>query len=368
MMQKRTIIISAINIFEGGPLSVLQDCLSETDSLLSDSYIIIALVYSKSKVKTKNVKLIEFPKSRKSYLYRLYYEYFYFHKISKRFKPFLWLSLHDITPIVNANIRAVYCHNPGPFYKANFNDWKFSPKISLFSLFYKYLYKINIKKNNFIIVQQNWIADRFIKMFDLKKENIIVANPFSLPEISNNFKEANRSDKYCFFYPSFPRTFKNFEYICEACIKLELLGISNFEVFLTIDGSENKYSEWVVKKYSKLKTVHFVGLLTKEKIFEYYQNVDCLIFPSKLETWGLPISEFSCYDKPMLLADMDYAHETAKRSKKTSFFSLTDVNELVSKMSFLIKGDLSNLNPVEGKTSEYCELDSWGKLIIKLLK
>ena len=60
---------------------------------------------------------MEFKDSKKSYLKRLYYEYIYFKKLSEKLKPYLWLSLHDMTPNVVADKKVVYCHNPMMFYK-----------------------------------------------------------------------------------------------------------------------------------------------------------------------------------------------------------------------------------------------------------
>ena len=79
----------------------------------------------------------------------MYYEYFYFKKLSEKWKPYLWLSLHDMTPNVRADKRVVYCHNPMMFYKMTEEERKKSFKLFLFSKFYKYIYKINIKKNNY---------------------------------------------------------------------------------------------------------------------------------------------------------------------------------------------------------------------------
>lgn len=86
-MRKKKIVISAINLFEGGTLSVLKDCLYsiENDEQFNNDEF-IALVHKKSlfdKNEYKKINFIEFPYSRKSYLYRLYYEFFYFKKFAK---------------------------------------------------------------------------------------------------------------------------------------------------------------------------------------------------------------------------------------------------------------------------------------------
>lgn len=104
MLRKQVIIISGINFFEGGPLSVFKDCLNFiNNSSYQTEYKIIALVHKKSlfdQTVYSNIDFIEFPKSRKSYFYRLYYEYVYFKKFAKNNNVSFWLSLHDMTPSI----------------------------------------------------------------------------------------------------------------------------------------------------------------------------------------------------------------------------------------------------------------------------
>lgn len=72
--------------------------------------------------------------------------------------------------------------------------------------------------------------------------------------------------------------------------------------------------------------IDFIGFVDKKTLFEYYELSSCMIFPSKIETWGLPISEFSEFNKPMLLADLPYAHDTAAGSSKVAFLIRISLN------------------------------------------
>ncbi|MCS3171678.1 glycosyltransferase [Bacteroides thetaiotaomicron] len=99
------------------------------------------------------------------------------------------------------------------------------------------------------------------------------------------------------------------------------LGKGRFKVVLTISGQENKYAQWLYKKFGSVSSIEFAGFMSREKLFGYYHAVDCLVFPSKVETWGLPVSEFMATGKPMLLADLPYAHETAAGSMQTAFLN-----------------------------------------------
>ncbi len=362
---KKTIVISAINLRSGGTLSILNDCLEYLDKELSSTYKIVALVHKETILnKTDNIEFIEFPNSVKSYFYRLYYEYVYFKKLSKKLKPYLWLSLHDMTPNVVSDIRAVYCHNPSPFYKINLNEFFLDYKFALFSWLYKYLYKINITKNDFVIVQQEWLKDEFTRLYGVK--NVVVANPNIEISIQNE-KTIEKSDKTIFFYPSFPRVFKNFELICEAVSLIDSSYADKYEVILTIDGSETKYSKDVFDKYSQYENIKFIGLQTREKVFEIYSKSDCLIFPSKLETWGLPISEFKTYDKSILSIDLPYAKETVGDYSKVKFFSLNNPKELAVYMQNMIDDSLVYDVNQSIQKSELSS-SSWKELFEILLK
>lgn len=334
---KQIIVVSAINFFEGGPLTILKECLEYLSENMSGKYKIIALVHDKKLLKTENIEYIEYKKSRQNWLYRIYYEYIYFYFLSKRIRPHLWLSLHDITPNVSADIRSVYCHNPSPFYTFSFQSLFISYKVALFSLFYKYLYRINIHKNDFIVVQQNWIRNEFQKMFGLK--NVIVSYP-NKQQVSASYIQADHQFKTTFIYPAFPRVFKNFEVIAEAAKLLYDQGRTDFQVIITISGDENKYARNIVTKYKNVSVINFVGLKSKEEINILYKQASVLIFPSKLETWGLPISEFKVFGKPMLLADLPYSHETIGNYDKVKFFCPNDPHQLAECMNAFIDGSL----------------------------
>ena len=365
---KRCIVISGINLVDGGTYTIIRECLDAiSNSYFSTKYRVIALVHKKDLFPVySDIELIEFPKSKKNYFLRFYYEYIKFGKISKKLKPMLWLSLHDMSPIVDADIQAVYMHNPSPFLGR--------PKsLSLrglgFSSLYKYIYRINIHSNDYLIVQQNWLRDAFSKMFAFPKEKIIVARPASIEStvFSENVSVIPKDEK-TFVYASYPRGFKNFEVICEAVQLLEKKGINNFHVNLTLDGSENDYSKMLVEKFSHLKQLCFIGLQPRELMHKLYSESDCLIFTSKAETWGLPISEYMMFGKPMILADLPYAHETSAGSVKTAFVNPDDPDTLADRMIDIINNDFNHYSAVPIVSVNEPKTKSWEELFNLLIK
>jgi len=363
---KKNIVVSAINLVEGGTLTVLKECLEFLSDEVSDEYKIIALVNKKELCFFENIKYLEFPKSKKNWINRAYYEYWYFRKLAKRLNPFLWLSLHDITPNVTANRLAVYCHNPSPFYELSFKEARLDPKFALFNVLYKYLYRINIKKNNFVIVQQDWFRQELAKLYE--KDKIIVSSPKTHKTrfLEKKNKNINKNNDFIFFYPAFPRIFKNFEIICEAAKILIDKKINNFKIYITINGKENRYSKYIFDKYGKLENIYFAGRLSRNEVEDYYDRTDCLIFPSKLETWGLPITEFMIYGKPILAADLKYARETAGNYDKIKFFYTNDAGYLSDCMNEIINGKI-NFDITERKKVESPSASNWKELFDILL-
>ena len=92
-----------------------------------------------------------------------------------------------------------------------------------------------------------------------------------------------------------------------------------------------------------------------------------MVFPSKIETWGLPISEFAQFERPMLLADLPYAHETAAGSAETSFFNIYDANDLKEKMKRLINNDRFFLEPIFKHEIKAPVSHTWEELFKMLL-
>jgi glycosyltransferase involved in cell wall biosynthesis len=325
------IVVSGVNLTQMGPLSVFKDALSSLTEQFGERYEITALVHRRELLGVPNVTYLEFPEVKSSWFKRVAFEYHRCKRISARIRPDLWISMDNMTPNVTAKIRAVYCHNPSPFYKFRLNDLQLDWKFGLFTLFYRYLYAINIKRNDYVIVQQDWIRQRFKCLYGV--DSVIVAHPAvtEVPSLQKCTEECSRRP-YSFFYPAYPRTFKNLELVLEASRILEEQGFADFEIWLTSEISVNKYARGMATRYSGIQRVRWLGILPRREIFELYKTADCLLFPSKLETWGMPITEFKATGKPILAADLPYARETVGTYPRAAFFDPMNPEALASLM------------------------------------
>lgn len=369
----KTIVISAVNIVEAGPLTILKDCLSALSEWAADrkeEYRVIAIVYKKELVNFPKIEYIETQWPKKRWINRLWYEYVSLKRISKTIGPvYLWFSLHDTTPNVIAERQAVYCHNALSFYTWKFQDFVFAPKMTLLAILTKYIYRPNIHRNRYLVVQQEWFRRAMIKMFDIPHSKIIVAPPRrSATTVVSQSKRTATGKATSFIYAASPNNHKNFEVICKA---VDILNnrhdVNDFKVYVTLLGNENKYAKWLYKNWGGLESIEFIGFLSKEKLQEYYEKCNCLIFPSKVESWGLPISEFAAYDKYMLVADLPYARETAEGSRHTVFFDPDKPEVLATLMMQLIKGEEQAFKPVPVTVMAEPIADDWSDLFYKLL-
>lgn len=349
---------------EGGIFTILDNCLQKISQYSENKDLkVIALVPDDTQFNYPNIEYIAFPESKKSWLKRLYYEFIYFKKLSKQLQPDIWFSLHDVSPNVVAKKRFVYFHHPTIFYKSSFKDWKFDYKIGVFSILYHYLTRINLKKNHTIFVQQNWIKTEFEKLY--KIQNIKVCQP-EFVAITNSETIELDSSKINFFYPLIARSFKNVEIIAQALQLLPDSTKNKIQVSLTFAKGDSKYGDYIIENYP-LEQFNFIGKLTREEVFGYYQSMDCLLFPSKLETWGLPLSEAKAFKKPILAANLPYAKETLGDYERVSFFDIENPKELAQYISDFV----TNTIQFQGNSATFDkndQLNDWNSIFDYLLK
>jgi glycosyltransferase involved in cell wall biosynthesis len=329
------IVVSAVNFTEGGPLTVLRDCLATAAAHLPENYELIALVHRSELINEPRVRLIPIPSAKKSWFHRLYWEWFGFSRISRKLKPSLWLALHDITPIVSAARQVVYCHNPSPFYRISLREALMEPKFLIFNQLYAILYRVFIRRNYCIVVQQEWLRAEFRKRMGHWLP-VVVAHP-SLRSPERHRTGSAFPSVFTIIYPALPRPFKNIEILGKAAQILATRGVEHFEVRLTLDGTENRYARWLLRQFGQTAQVRFIGRQTKDEMAAQYQEVSAMVFPSKLETWGLPISEAKALRLPLLVADLPYARETVGSYDRVSFFPHESADALADLIQSMIE-------------------------------
>lgn len=327
----QTVVVSATNLFLGGPLTVARElvaALRASEPFERGQLRVIVFCHRRELYADipahPNLEWIEKPHVRRNWLVRVFYEYCWFRLWSRRRQVDLWISMQDLTPNVRAAHRVVYCHNAAPFYKER-TRWLLDPRFEIFRLLYGFFYRLNLGKNDYAVVQQQWMRDELAARYGRAKSRTIVAHPVASTNDGPEPAPRVPGAPLRLLYPVLPRSAKNHELLIVAMRDLRDLPI---ELTLTFTGDETRYARKIRRMAEGLENVRFTGFLPLDELQAEYDRADALVFPSKLESWGLPLSEFRRFGRPILAAALPYSREALGGYPRSVFFDPQSPAEL----------------------------------------
>lgn len=286
---------------------------------------------------TENISIIRYPWIAKSWFHREFFDQFFLPLIVKRIDPDEIYCLQNIAVFCSDKPQMVYVHQPIPFtqYKFHFFD---SPKYWIYQNVVSRIMFRSIKKATHVIVQTNSMRDAVIRKTGIQSEKIEVIPLDTCFEPKVKYKEDN-SSQTIFFYPSAGYLYKNHKAIIEAVKLLKKEGICEYSVLLTAESDENKMLKSLSEECKALNLpVKFLGNISQDELLEYYSK-STLVFPSYVETYGLPLFEASSCGCPILASDCDFSHEVLRNYKKVKFFDPFNYYELAELMKISIQGN-----------------------------
>jgi len=313
-----------------GALGILESYYNKAKTDEKNEYIFVLSIPSFED--TKNIKVINFPWIKKSWLHRLYFDWFIAYKLIKEHYVEEVLSLQNLIIPRTKLSQTIYIHNAIPFTDYKFNILK-NPKLWVYKHIMIYPFLSSIKKADKIIVQTNSMKNRIIKKKKHVERKIEVQRPqLNLPEVDTN---KTRQHSNVFFYPANPIVYKNHMIILKAAKELKELEYHDYTIVFTID-LKNRLSKKLYNFSQKYNLpVKFDGYLEKDEIFEYYKT-SILTFPSSIETVGLPLLEAMHFNAKILVVELDYAYNILNNYNKFLTFKEHDYYNLTSKMKQVV--------------------------------
>lgn len=308
----------------GGALSVLHEFYNEFKLDQENEYI---FVLSLPELKeASNIKVLRFPWIKKSWGHRLYFDHIIAAKLIKEYDIDRVLSLQNVIISHTAVYQSVFVHNALPF-----SEYRFRLKEDKLLWVYQNIIGKNIirsiKKADHVIVQTNWMKKKIIEGLMVNSNKIEVKQPKIDISVKEQFRKTKESLS-TFFYPASGVVFKNHKVIVDACLKLKGEGISDYKIIFTLRGDENKH---IAKLYNIVKEnqlpIKFIGGLTREEVFDFYTK-STLIFPSFIETVGLPLLEAKMHETPIIVADCAYSREILNEWKRADYFQYSYPEQL----------------------------------------
>ncbi len=307
----------------GGALSILKQFISKFKEDKENEYTVLVSLLDFED--TDNVKFVKMPWVKKSKLHRMYFDRLFIKKLVKRYKPDVLLSLQNKGFRIKNLRQEIYFHNALFICEKRFS-LKESRSLWVYQNVISKMTRKSLKYADKIIVQADWIRRGLADKWNIDKEKIFVERPDINPifkTVSNNADEDSKN----LFYPANFSSYKNHAVLIRACTQLwDELGNDAFS--LTLTGTEEKFPISLKSLIaSKNYPICFVGALSPEEMKAMYEK-SILVFPSYIETVGLPLVEARTLLRHIIAADCEYAHESIGEYDRASYFHPFDVDAL----------------------------------------
>lgn len=307
-----TICIIATICKETGALSIYNQMMSHLviNKKKSDSFFVF-LDPIMPQPEIKGVTYIKYNTSGKN---RLKFDLIDFGRICKDndIKPDVIFSLNN-SGVNSPNVRQIiYYHQALPLYNYHFSIQNKKDRIKrLFTKFYPYYVKCSLKKHTSVIVQTKIVRKLFAKRYHFPIERIHVAFPDVEHLHTNNInKYVFEENTHNFVYPAIVSCYKEhvtiakaLQTICDDSIRKRI------RIHLTIKDDEREDLKKIITSSGLQQNFVFHGLIPHEQLLSMYKSADGLVFPSVIETIGLPLLEAAAFGLPVLANDLDYVKD-----------------------------------------------------------
>ena len=315
----------------GGALAVLNDFCDYVKRSPAEGIVWYFVTGLAALGETETVRAIREPWVKKSWLHRIWFDAVTVRKLAAEYRIDKVLSLQNLCVPGLKLPQAVFVHQSIPFssYRFRLSDrdewlpWIYQNMIGKRIV-------ASVEKADAVFVQTDWMKEACVKA-GASAENVFVCRPEAGVKAEKVYDPA-RTDT--FFYPAEPFSYKNHAVILEACRLLRERGCRDFRVSFTL--SSRSLPEKLARKIRPLGgCVELLGRLSRREVMERYAGA-VLLYPSYVETLGLPLLEARRAGDYILAADCPYAHENLDGYPNAVFFEPHDARRLSLLMEDLI--------------------------------
>lgn len=322
----------------GGALSVLDEFYKEVTKIKEKKINWIFVISTPQFEETENIKIKRFPWIKKSWFHRLYFDQMVAPRLIKKYQPDKVVSFQNIIIPHTKAKQILYMHNPLPFV-----DYKFSFRENKLMWVYQNIIgkKIisSIKRADRVIVQTEWIKEACIKKGKISENKINVIAPKVDVDNAKSFIPEKESFT-TFFYPASGMEYKNHQIIVQACQELRKKNVKDYKVIFTLNGKETESIEKLFETVVENELpIEFVGDLDRKKVFDLYTK-SILLFPSYIETFGLPMLEARLHKSIVMASKCPFSREILEGYANAYYFDPFDPKELFSLLHLAINQEI----------------------------
>ncbi|MHA6509054.1 glycosyltransferase [Tessaracoccus sp. Y1736] len=265
------------------------------------------------------------------------------------------LSLQNtLPPRINCS-SAVYVHQAIPFSEHRFRLLE-TPRLWAYQNLIGWLIRRSAMRADTVIVQTVWMRTALQRITN-GDTTIRVAAPPSDWSIQTPPYVPTAANRKRFLYPASPEVYKDHKTLLEACSILLNRGFSDFEVLLTLTREELRRLESDLP----IKNVIPLGRVSRDALHRLYAT-SVLVFPSFVETVGLPLVEAASTSSFIVAADTPFANEVLCGYPNARFFDVGDPVVLADHMFAIATGATSyvasseRISGGQGSWKRVCEI------------
>jgi glycosyltransferase involved in cell wall biosynthesis len=317
------VAVNAIAISPGGGLTILEQFINYAKKTEINYHIFISEDIQLTA--TSNISLIKMP--RMNWLSRILWDFKGFSSYLKKnnIKCTRIISLQNTTSNVSCR-QIVYIHQSLPFYSLNVVLKTKSFKFFFYHFFYSFFIFLYGRSDTSYVVQSNWLKKTVLKKKKKLQENkIYVCRPDN-PRFDDVSAETLLpfDDTVRLFYPAAPHFYKNHILLLRS---LSLLNKShdNYELRVTFSKGDYQLFDALVEKFKLNDSVKYLGFLNRLELKKEYYSCHAMLFPSSIETFGLPLAEAASIGVKILAADLPYARDVLNGYSGALFLNDSDV-------------------------------------------
>lgn len=333
------ILVYNIAADSGGALSILNDLYTQVCMYKDKSIHWHFILSTPEFLPAPNVHIHRFPYIKNGWHRRLEFDYTMPKELVQKYNIDKILSLQNIPVPIDNIPQAVYFHQSLPFYPDKISFFNSTQRIYWI---YKNIIgrKItrSLKKADLVIVQSNWIKNTCIDKGLVSPEKIKVISP-DMPHGIYPAFDKRMSSFRTFFYPASGAFYKNHKVILNAAKLLMEKGIKAFRLIFTL-SKKDKEGAIIYNMAKQMQLpVSFIGQIGRDDVMANFSS-SVLIFPSIIETFGLPLAEAKKCNTPIIVSDKPFAREVLSGYKNAIFFDPYNANELAEIMLKVIHQDV----------------------------
>lgn len=300
----------------GGGLTILRDLHRyASESGCSNQWLFI-LSDQEMGLSTSTVRLVQAAPRYRGWRSRLWAELTVARHAVNDFDPDIVLSLQNVdTPARGRRPLAIYMHQSLPFTDTRFSPWRPAERsVAIRQIILGALIRASINRAHTTFVQTRWIADAVSRQCPKAR---VLQIGYSAPVVSTATRIA-RSETTGFVYPASPIFYKDHATLHKGVRLWRQQSSDTGRVVITLT---KEVFENLVGGLSDVENqwYEFVGHVSPSDLTNIYAR-SILVFPSYVETLGLPLYEAQRAQSRIVAADTPPSREALEGYPAAHYF------------------------------------------------